>query len=294
MKRENIRSLHQGHADIRDWIVKHVPMADTTIGYELFVKLTDLTIDAGPIYKPALCAALRFPAADVMRVLDGLEAAGMLVVPDGADAQSPLRLISPALDHLLSDYFARLEHAFIPRDTLRQRQLLVEVADPARRRFVEEIYDRFFDIGWLYAHNYGAMCFMMSTLVKHTALRHGRHARVECGYLMIEGEQAKFGVGVQGSAGPGQIDGHAVCIIDDATLVDFGLGNVRRRYRRDFYWGLATDLNQRDAEMAAMQIPMGEALAWRNDWQPPLGGMEFQACNAHAGPLMAHYDAYFR
>jgi hypothetical protein len=292
MLTETIRSLHHGHADIQEWILKHVPLADSPVGYELFFRLADLNIDHGPVDPLALCASLPFPADEVLAALARFEQAGLLQ-PAGGDAPPRLRKPTAALGQLLLDYFTRLEHAFIPRETLRQRQLLAAVDDPARRQFIADLYDHFFDLGWLDAHNYGSMCFLMSTLVMRIAQGRGHDARVECLCLEIEHATGIFGVGVQGVAGPGQLDGHAVCIVDNCTLVDFGLGNVRKCYRRDFYWGLARDLAPQQAEFARMQLTSSELLRWKKAWVPAGAADELQASNAYANRLLAVYDACY-
>jgi hypothetical protein len=79
----------------------------------------------------------------------------------------------------------------------------------------------------------------MSSLVRRVATAHGFKAKLGICHVAIGSPIGSFLLGSPGYAAPGQIEGHAVCVIDDVVLVDFGLGNVRRNYRRNFYWTLA-------------------------------------------------------
>ena len=72
-------------------------------------------------------------------------------------------------------------------------------------------------------------------------------------------------------------------------LIDFGLGNVRRGFRRDFYWALACPYELHDIVMAEMHLPHGESVTWKNDWQTPDGPAELAKYEALVEELFALY-----
>lgn len=135
-----------------------------------------------------------------------------------------------------------------------QRLTLVASFHPELADFGRLLYDRMHDLGWLYLHNFGSACFLVSSLAKRLAELHGRRARIVSGLVELENQGKAFLLGGPGYAKPGQIDGHAACVIDDTLVLDFGMGNVRKSYRRDFYWGAIVDY-ARDGAVFARYAP---------------------------------------
>jgi hypothetical protein len=169
----------------------------------------------------------------------------------------------------------------------------VAVSDPGLAAFGQLVYDRVFDLGWLYLHNFGSACFLISSLVNRIAVAHGYQSRVASCYVHVGGEQGAYLLGAQGMAKPGQIDGHAVCVVDERMILDFGLGNVRKGYRRDFPWGMAADYRRQDHVMGVAVIPGAETVIWKDDWQSPGSDEELARYAPHLEELFGQYAARF-
>lgn len=176
---------------------------------------------------------------------------------------------------------------------MRDEQLLVLTDDAALRHFAEALYDHFYDMGWLYLHNFGGICFLMASLVRRVAIAYGHRARVESGYVEVRDAERIFLLGGKGYAAPGQIEGHAYCVIDEALILDFGLGNLRKGYRRDFHWALACPYQPRDGVLGTMTLPQGQTVCWKNDWQTPETQAELQKFEPMAEQLFSNYLAHF-
>lgn len=284
-------TMLQGVAAMRNWVVEHVPLAGSLLGYDLFIKLGNDLMAGLPLEVTGFAAGLPYPSEQVLAQLAAMRDAGLLalVATEGGRA-----LIAPTRRFvgLLEEYSERFERLFIVRDDLRRRQLLVASSDPERAAFAELVFDRMHDLGWLYLYNYGAACFLVASLVRRIALAHGHQARVASCYVEIASDKGSYLLGAQGYAKPGQVDGHAVCIVDEALLVDFGLGNVRRSYRRGFPWGLACDAGRDGAVLAGLALP-GEQVRWKDDWQSPQTQAELDRYEPHLDGLLRQYQARF-
>ncbi len=274
MQIQRVSSLLQGEAVVRNWIVQHIPLSGSLAGYDLFLKISNDFIEGGQAELSVPYGALPHSEAAISEHVAAMAQAGLLNVLPGGPADAVHIKLTAKFVELLKQFQIQFESQFIPRKDLREQQLLVTTPDARLKHLAVTMYDHFYDIGWLYLHNYGGACFLMSSLVCRVAQAYGFKARVESCHVEIKGNGVNFNLGSPGYAKPGQIEGHAVCIIDEALLVDFGLGNVRRNYRRDFYWGLAQPYEQQGAVMAQMTLPQGESVTWKNDWQTPDGPAE--------------------
>lgn len=280
-------------AQARNWVVENVPAADSMLGYDLFLKLGNDLVASRPLELDALVQGLPYPQDQVVRQLHRLEEAGMLVLASDADRGLVLRPTERFLS-LLDNYSRMFESLFIVRRELRGQQLLVHTSDAMLGDLARSLYDHTYDLGWLYLHNFGNVCFLMASLVQRLAEVHGRRARIASCYVRIQHGESAYLLGAQGYAKPGQIDGHAVCIIDEALIVDFGLGNVRKGYRRDFHWGVACDYRRDGALMGGLRLPSGETMAWLDDWQSPSTNDELARYAPHLDGLVAQYLARFQ
>jgi hypothetical protein len=286
MHLRRVKTLHHVQAELHAWIVRHVPLCDSMLGYDLFLAIGE-QLGHVPLDLSLLVEQLSYSNDDIQSKLVEFETAGLLQ----RNPEDRL-VVSARARELLLSYFDRLDRAFIFRDGMRGSQLLTSITDDAQRLMVEALYDRFFDIGWLYLHNFGSTCFMMATLVAHLARACGHQARIVCAHLEISFPQGKYGLGAKGFAGPSEIEGHAVCIIDESTLVDFGLGNARRTYRRDFYWGLACTYAPDHGALGCIQT-RGETLRWVADDVTPAVQAELAACERAAGPMLGQFQTFF-
>jgi hypothetical protein len=297
MSLRRVPPIIQGVAQIRNWVVENVPGADSMLGYDLFLKLGNDAVVGQPLSLATLAQGLPYPADAVADQLRRFEQHGMVELIQDADKGLTLRP-TQRLFTLLDHYSLVFESKFIVRDELRSQQLLVQSEHLALAGLARILYDRMYDLGWLYLHNYGSTCFMMASLVRRLAELHGHKARIAVCYAEIErtlpeGIQ-RYSLGGKGFAKPGQIEGHAACVIDDALLVDFGLGTVRKHYRREFYWGAIGDYRRDGAAIARLALPGGDTMTWKDDWQSPHGDAELERCAAVLDGLVNQYLQRFR
>jgi DNA-binding transcriptional ArsR family regulator len=277
----------QSVAQVRNWVVGNIPCADSMLGYDLFLKLGNDVAAGQPLAVGRLAQGLPYPPEQVSRHLLRLQQAG-LVELTGGDQAPMLRPTGRFLD-LLELYSRKVESLFIVRQELRSQQLLVQAGDPALAEFGRALYDRVYDMGWLYLHNFGSTCFLMASIVRRLAELHGHTARIASCHVEIDKADSRWVLGAPGYASPGQIAGHAACIVDDAVLIDFGLGNVRKGYRRNFYWGAVCDYRRDGAAIGRAATADGETIAWKDDWQSPDSESELARYAPHMDALVAQY-----
>jgi hypothetical protein len=278
---------------VRNWLVENVPCTDSMLGYDLFLKLGN-DFGAGQRLKlSALVQGLPYSAEEVTAQLRRFEEHGLVAL--ASDADDGLMVEGTERFLALLDRYGRVFDAvFIVRGELRGQQLLVSSARPELADFGRLLYDRMYDLGWLYLHNFGSACFLVASLARRLAELHGHRARIVSGMVEVENQGNTFLLGGQGFAKPGQVDGHAVCVVDDALVLDFGLGNVRKSYRRDFYWGTIADYQRDGAVFARLTLPDGVTMAWKDDWQSPGTEAELARYAPHIDELAAQYIARYR
>lgn len=292
---QNFTTLLQSMAEVRNWIVQHVPTATSLVGYDLFLKLGNDHFAGLPLDLQALYRSLPHPREAIDASLQQMRQAGLLEYALGTDNAPASLVLSDRFVALLAGYQRKFESLFILRKRLRDEQLLVHCGDAELSHFAQSLYDHFYDLGWFYLHNFGAVCFLMASLVKRVARAHGYDARVESGHVEITAPDVHFSLGGKGYAKPGQIDGHAMCVINDRLILDFGLGNVRKGYRRDFPWALGCEYQPRPAEniLGAIVVPSGETVTWKNDWRSPGTDEELKNYEPAVEQLFQRYVSYF-
>ncbi|WP_374582346.1 hypothetical protein [Pseudoduganella sp.] len=293
MQIERVPSLLQDVAEIRNWLVQHVPLSGSMVGYDLFLKIGNDCFNDKSLTLSELCKGLPHSESDVRQSVSALVQAGLLEAMADSASDSVRIVPTQRFMDLLKQYQSKFESVFIPRKDLRVRQLYTDVHDQRLHHLVETMYDHFHDIGWVHLHKYGAVCFLMASLVKRIATAYGFKARVEFCHATIATREFNFNLGTPGYAAPGQIEGHAVCIVDEAVLVDFALSSVRRQLRRDFYWGLAAEYAPHDVVMAQVDLPEGGQVAWKNDWQTPDGPGEIAKYEMLVEELFKEFVARF-
>ena len=290
MQIQRVTSLLQGIASARAWLRKHIPLTSSMAGYDLFLKIANDTTAGRTLTLPSLLVGLQHPERVVLHQLKKMEAAGLIA------SEPKLRTYVPTeqFKRLLKSFSRQFESLFILRKGLRDRQLIVATTDAALSDFAESLYDHFYDLGWLYLHNFGAACFLMASLAARVATGYGYRARVASCYAEIATGDSRYLLGAEGLAKPGQIDGHAVCILEESVMLDFGLGNVRRGYRRDFPWAIACDFNRQGVMLGGVAMPTGETVVWKDDWQSPGSAEELARYAPHLDQLYEQYESYFR
>lgn len=297
MQIQHATSLLQGIASARAWLLAQVPLTDSMAGYELFLKIANHCREVRAIPVGALLAGMPHPEPVLLERVGQMEAAGLLARPAGAAAsgaaESGVYVPTPQFFALLQEFSKQFDSLFILRKDLRDQQLLVVAQDGPMHDFAATLYDCFYDLGWLYLHNFGAACFLMASLVARVATALGYRARIESCYVEIAKGEGRYLLGAKGYAKPGQIDGHAVCILEECMLIDFGLGNVRRNYRRDFPWALACGYQPQAPMMGGIAMSCGETVIWKNDWQSPDTEAELARYAPHLDTLYQQYHARF-
>ncbi|MES2127814.1 MAG: hypothetical protein V4463_11130 [Pseudomonadota bacterium] len=284
---QRVTSLLQGVADVRNWLVQHIPLTTSMVGYDLFLKLGIDYAGKAESSLHSVFAVLPHTPELVREQIAHFERADLLLV-EGERIHLSARLVD-----LLDAYDHKFESLFILRKHLRDEQLLIVAPWPRLHHVVESLYDHFYDLGWLYLHNFGSVCFLMASLVARVVQRYGHTARIVSGYVEVTSARGRFMLGGAGMAGPGQIDGHAMCVIDEAIIVDFGLGNLRKSYRRDFHWALATPYQPGGVAIGQLVLHTGEVLNWKTDWQSPSTQSELDKFLPLVDELMLRYEALF-
>ncbi|MGZ5201329.1 MAG: hypothetical protein ACXWC4_16295 [Telluria sp.] len=291
MQTQRVVPVLQSVAQVRNWVVANVPLTDTLLGYDLFLKLGNDMVAGLPLDATTVAAGLPYPAQQVADYLRHMEAAGLveLVKQDGGTIVSP----TAHFLQLVDTYSQLFERLFIVRSRLRGKQLVIGTADRPLADFAQMVYDRVFDMGWLYLHNFGSVCFLMASLVRRIAQGHGYEARVASCYVEITDPQPRFRLGAKGEAKPGQIDGHAAVVLGERVILDFGLGNVRKNYRRDFPWGAVLDY-RRDGHVMGSTLASGtEVMTWKDDWQSPGSAAELERYAPFVEDLFGLYAKRF-
>jgi hypothetical protein len=291
MQPQRVVPVLRSVAEVRNWVVGHVPLTDSLLGYDLFLKLGNDVLGGQPLDIDSVAAGLPYSPQQVAEQLDRMAAAGLVEFASG-DGQRVVRPTASFLD-LVDTYSRVFERLFIVRSDLRSKQLLLAVSDPELLEFAQLLYDRMYDLGWLYLHNFGAGCFMMASLVQRIALEHGYDARIISCHVDITAPGVEYKLGAPGMAKPGQVDGHAVVLLNDKVVIDFGLGNVRRGYRRDFAWGVAFDFRREGAAFGALLIDGKELALWKDDWQSPSSEAELARYAPHMDGLFKQYRERF-
>lgn len=281
----------QSVAKVRNWVVENIPHTDSLLGYDLFLKLGNDIIAGLPLDVPSIAAGLPNPQEEVLALLQRMAQSGLLFFAE--EGGMPTVRPTQRFLLLLDKYGRQFDSLFIVRDDLRRHQLHIEVSDPALAAFAKLVYDRVFDLGWLYLHNFGSACFLMASLVNRIAAAHGHESHIASCYVEVSNANGSYLLGGQGMAKPGQIDGHAACVVGGKLILDFGLGNVRKGYRRDFPWGVACDYRRDGHVMGSIVIPGAETAIWKDDWQSPGSDAELARYAPHIEELFGLYAARF-
>jgi hypothetical protein len=254
---------------------------------ELLAALDRLTRDGDAVTAQALAAASATEPARALALLEHLARTGLVTpqdpAPDGptpADDASAWRP-TPRFALAMRQFTELADSAFLSRHALRQSLLWMDVADPALAHRLQRLFDRFFDLGWLYLHNWGSTCQVTATLAATVLQREGLDARVCQGSLALRHGERSFRLGRSGLADASQIDVHLFCLVQGQVLLDLGLGNVRRRFLRGYPWAVAFDARPEGLRAGTIESPRwGRAEWWLDEPEP-----------APHAPLQAQLDA---
>lgn len=240
--------------------------AERVFGLPLQHRLLDVLSALGqaeaPISLAAMARATGLDQREVQAVAAALAQRGLAEHPAG-DGPATGLLPTPKLRQALAEFHDLVERAFVSRTALRESLLVNSVSHPVLAQRIERLFDRFFDLGWLYLHNWAGTCHVMAELVAQALRQQGHLTRVVWGEAAIHHGKRLLHLGRAGSARPGQFDGHLFCIVDECALVDFGLGNVRQVFRRDAVWAVAADSSGNEAMLADVRHPLVGRMCWR-------------------------------
>jgi hypothetical protein len=290
MHTQRICTMLQGVADMRHWVLQAIPMTDSMVGYDLFLKIGQDYFGGMELDVNGIAADLPYPAATVRRQLDRMKRRG-LIEERAMGGFAP----TPQFLEMLAAYRRKFESLFILRKSLRDGQLVNQTGDAELAALAETLYDRFHDIGWMHSHALGSTCFLMAATLARVVRSHGHAARVVWGHVEIRQDTGStFMLGTRGYAQPGQLEAHAVCLVEERALFDFGLGNVRKSFRYNFPWALTADLQRDGDTFASLHTPAGYTVLWKDDWQAPDGAAELQRCEQVAEELFKPYSDFVR
>lgn len=141
------------------------------------------------------------------------------------------------------------------------------VASESLSADLNQIYSDFVNLN--YFAEYGTYCIVMAVILGHILSNNGYRARIQSCYAKFEVGEIDFLLGYKNISGPGQIDGHAVCVIDDKYLIDFGLGNARKSFSPQVPWAIACPLQETPDCIAQAKTQDGLLVSWRTDWSSP-------------------------
>lgn len=192
-----------------------------------------------------LAQAARVPIADAERVVIRLAGTAALSFSGDASAAKARRIVvTPRLAEVMVELRRKLDSTFVSRLDLRSRHLHNAVSDARLRGFIDEVFDRFFELEWVHLHHWGGSCYLMSQLLQQVFTQDGWSCRIEHGHILARKGTRQGTLGAPGVAKPGQLDGHAYCIANERWLIDFGLGGMRRHVDRHFFWAVALPLSE--------------------------------------------------
>jgi hypothetical protein len=219
-----------------------------------------------------------------------IDSTDIYALPNAAADPGAVRFFAtPALLAAWLQFEERVDGSLISRRAVRAALLLNKAPDAGLAALVDRVFDRFHDLGWLYLHNWGASCYLMASLLSRALQLEGHRTRVQAGYVELVKDERHFTLGGKGLAQPGQIDGHAFCVVDDGLLLDFGLGSARRSFRRDMFWAIAVPYQPGAEVVASVSHSRVGSLSWRIDWQSPRGEVELRQVQGLLDELMRAY-----
>lgn len=275
---------------MRQWVMQAIPLTESMVGYDVFLKIGQDFFSGQDLDIDGIASSLPYPRPAVRRQLSRMKDRGLIELQSGTGLLVPTQTF---LD-MLHAYRRKFESLFILRKNVREGKLLNQTGDAELARLADVLYDRFYELGWIHAHYLGSACFTMAATLARVLQAHGHQARVAWGYVEIENAGRKFVLGGRGYATPGQVEGHAMCVVDERCIFDFGIGNIRKYFRHDFPWALTTDLQREGTVLAAMETPSGDKVMWKDDWQTPDGQDELMKSLPMAEQLLGRYAEFIR
>lgn len=136
---------------------------------------------------------------------------------------------------------------------------------------------------------YSSYSYLVASLIMTLLAARGFSIRLFDCSATINGRGLEFRLG-RGPALPGQIDGHLTCIVDDHSLVDFGLGSVTRGSPfPDLPQGVACRLSTTPETSARARLPNGLEVSWKPRPAPPYREKELRENGKMADALIRRW-----
>ncbi|MFZ6846243.1 hypothetical protein [Undibacterium sp. RuTC16W] len=145
-----------------------------------------------------------------------------------------------------------------------------------------------------YFDQYGSSCVAMAALLSYLLEKQGFNTKVQACYVVVKNPDRQFFLGYKGYAKTGQVEGHAVCIVDDRILIDFGLENVRKDFDSQFPRAICSGIDMNREQGCVARIHVGEktTIEWRTDWIPPDIADEYIRQAPLLEPIINNYERY--
>ena len=247
--KESLASL----AAVHNWLSRQLPLGESLATVRLFIALGSAATANVPVSRKFL---------EDQRVLDrgklgadliaAYRQAGLLELnTKGPKSDQALLVPTLRLHELVGEFNRFHDGHWVTRQRYRSR-LHCGGLDPDMSALVVQLFDEFLDCDYL--HGYGSGCVRVSHLLAEAARLKGHQARVVPCWARLSHleKRVAFELGrAMAQPQPGQIDAHAVCLIDETTLLDFGMGVARRMFSGLVPWAAALPL-VRDGESGTM------------------------------------------
>ena len=275
---------------LHNWVASRLPLGQHLASLTLFIGIGNAVGKNIALNRALLTAQGVLPAnAAGETMLAAYQQAGLLVQRE--TDSGPELMPTQRFRELMAEFERWHDANLVPRQHFR-RQLHADEIDSAHTELVQQIFDDFFDIDYL--HLYGSACALMSSLVAAAAGLKGHRVRIQpCrATIMDESRDATFHLGRAGiKSSPGQVDAHAVCVIDDTVLVDFGLGVARREFSPALPWAVAARMVDGSACLAKAKLPSCHRIEWSADGFGAGIHAELERMAAFSAALVHHYQA---
>lgn len=231
-------STLQSLAELSQWIEQHLGIGFEPALAEVLDALQRLHRQHPTVAELARAAGVSLVEAE--RVVVRLAGTAALSLNgDAVQGHARRIVVTPRLAEVMAELRRKLNRTLVTRQDLRGRHLHNAVGDSRLRRDVDEVFDRFFELEWVHLHHWGGSCYLMSQLLQQVLSAGGWACRIVHGHIEVRQGERRGTLGAPGIAKPGQLDGHAFCLVGERWLVDFGLGGLRRHVDRHFFWAVA-------------------------------------------------------
>lgn len=154
---------------------------------------------------------------------------------------------------------------------------------------LNSIYHDLTKLGYL--DQFGNCCVVMAGMLAHILTTAGHRVQIYSCYAQLDHLEQRFLLGYQELVLPGQIDGHAICVIDGRILVDFGLGNARKYFSQAVPRAIACEMDANSQQLAKVELGPELNISWRTDWNSPAVGQELNRLLPHLPQLLSKYYA---